>query len=274
MQENLENSTYHSLQLQFTRRLSRGFTNTTNWTWSKSLGDSGNERDPSRRNIEKQLLATDRTHQITSNGTYELPFGPGRPLLGNAPGWVSRIVERWQLGGIMNFNTGAPLSITSGISTISTTGVQPNIVGPLPNGTGKVTKLSNGVVYFDGYTQIQDPYFTNISSANGLSSAYSNKAIVNPSGQIVLVNPQPGEVGTLGYTTIKGPSSIGFDMNLIKRVRIDERKEFEFRLDAVNVLNHPNFGNPNTSINGVNTFGRITTATGARLFVVNTRVNF
>ena len=107
-----------------------------------------------------------------------------------------------------------------------------------------------------------------------MNTAFSNKAIVAPNGQIVLVNPQPGEVGTLGYATIKGPSSLGLDMNIIKRFNIDERRQFEFRLDAINVLNHPNFANPNTNINGVNTFGRITAATGSRRFVVNTRINF
>jgi hypothetical protein len=51
----------------------------------------------------------------------------------------------------------------------------------------------------------------------------------------------------------------GFDLDLIKRVRIAEIREFEFRLDAVNVLNHPIFGNPDLNINS-NNFGRITTA--------------
>src|SRR5205085_4819208 len=74
MLDNLGNSTYHSLQLQFTRRLSNGFTTTTAWTWSKSLGDSDTDagatyRDPTRRSIEKSLLGFDRAHQITSNGT-------------------------------------------------------------------------------------------------------------------------------------------------------------------------------------------------------------
>src|SRR5207253_3800965 len=59
---------------------------------------------------------------------------------------------------------------------------------------------------------------------------------------------------------------LGLDMNLIKRVKITETKEFEFRLDALSVLNHPNFGNPNLNINAA-TFGRITTATGNRTFV-------
>ena len=134
--------------------------------------------------------------------------------------------------------------------------------------------MSNGVVYFDGFTQIADPYFSNVSALNGLNTAYNNRAIVNPSGQIVLVNPQPGELGTLGYAWLRGPSSIGLDVNLIKRVKIHETKEFEFRLDAINVLNHPNFGDPATAINGNNTFGRITTASGSRSFVLNTRINF
>jgi hypothetical protein len=282
---NLGNSTYHSLQLQFTRRLTNGFTNTTTWTWSKALGDSDTDtgatyRDPTRRYLEKTLLGFDRAHQLTSNGTYALPFGTGHLLLGNAPSWVQQIVNKWQLGAVMNFNTGAPLSIATGatnatgIGTISNVAAQPNIVGALPKDLGKVTKVSNGVVYFDGYTQRQDPGFSGVSTLNGLSTAYNNRAIVDPNGQIVLVNPQPGEVGTLGLATIKGPVSLGFNMNLIKRFAIDESREFEFRLDAINVLNHPQFGNPNMNMNGNNTFGRITAATGSRRFVVNARVNF
>ena len=49
------------------------------------------------------LHGADRTHQITSNGTFELPFGTGHYLLGNAPGWVQQIVNKWQLGGILNY---------------------------------------------------------------------------------------------------------------------------------------------------------------------------
>jgi len=279
MLDNLGSSTYHALQMRFTSHFSHGFSNSTTWTWSKALGDSDSDtgatyRDPTNRSLEKTNLGFDRAHQITSNGTFELPFGTGHFLLGNAPGWIQEIVNKWQLGGILNYNSGAPLSITSGISTISTVGAQPNIVGPFPNGAGKITKLANGVVYFDGFTQIPDPGLAGVSTLNGLSTAYTNRAIVAPNGQIALVNPQPGEVGTLGYSTVKGPSSLGFDANIVKRFKIYERTEFEFRVDAINVLNHPNFGNPSTSINGNNTFGRITTASGSRSFVVNSRINF
>ena len=65
-------------------------------------------------------------------------------------------------------------------------------------------------------------------------------------------------------------------MNLVKRFKLHgETTNFEFRLDAINILNHPNFGNPTTTINGNNTFGRITTTIGGgRSFIVNTRVSF
>jgi len=288
MLDNLGSSTYHSLQMQFTQRPFRGFTNATSWTFSKAMGESdsdvgANYRDPTRRYLEKSLLSFDHTNQFTSNGTYELPFGTDHFLLGKAPGWVQNVVSKWQLGGIMNFNTGGPMSITSGIQTISTVGAQANIVGPLPSSTGKVTKVSNGVVYFDGYTQVAvDPGLSQVSPAcaasntacNGLAAGYTNKAIAGPNGQLVLVNPQPGDVGTLGLNTIRGPRSLNFDMNLVKRFKIHESKQFEIRVDAINIFNHPNFSNPVTSINST-LFGQISsTANNPRSFVINSRVNF
>src|SRR5262249_48175330 len=160
---------------------------------------------------------------------------------GNAPNWVQQIVNKWQLGGIMNFNSGAPLTITAtNTQTISNVSAQPNIVGALPSDMGKVTKVSNGVVYFDGFTQITDPGLANVTTLNSLNTAYSNKAIVAPNGQTVLINPQPGEVGTYGLMTLKGPRSLNLDLNMIKRFKLHgETTNFEFRLDAINVLNHP-----------------------------------
>jgi hypothetical protein len=274
-------STYHSMQIQMTRRLAKGFTNTTTWTWSKALGeaetDSGTTyRDPTRRAIDKRLLSYDHAQQITSNGTYELPFGTNHFLLGSAPGWVQEIVGKWQMGGILNFNSGDPLTVTSSTQTISNVNDLPNILGAFPKSTGKVTKVVNGVVYLNGYSQITDPYLSQVTSVNTLNTAFSNKAITDPSGNVVLVNPQPGQVGSLGLTYLKGPSSIQLDMNMVKRFPIHETMNFEFRVDALNILNHPNFGDPNVNIDstGASGFGRITSATGARTFVFNTRVNF
>src|SRR5207244_4795460 len=121
-------------------------------------------RDPRNRSLDKALLGFHRTHDLVSNGTFELPFGPGRPFLASAPAFMQRVTERWQLGGIFNWGSGAPLTITAPISTMtqSTTNMTPNIVGDFPKNIGKVTKVANGVIYFDGLQQIPDPWGTNV----------------------------------------------------------------------------------------------------------------
>ncbi len=101
----------------------------------------------------------------------------------------------------------------------------------------------------------------------------SNLAIRDAEGNLVLVNPEPGQLGTLGKRWITGPSSFTLDMNLIKRFKIAESKEFELRVDAINVLNHSVWANPTVDINNAN-FGRIQNKTGNRTFTINTRLNF
>src|SRR4030095_10238531 len=111
----------------------------------------------------------------------------------------------------------------------------------------------------------------------------SNKAIY-AGDTVLLSNPAPGSVGTLGRAWIEGPGHVGLDLNVIKRIKIGEQKDFELRLDAVNVLNTPYWGNPNVDINNAQ-FGRITASdvtgahnadfrSGNRRFTLNARENF
>jgi len=292
---NNQNSTYHSLNLQVTRRLTKGFATTATYIWSKAMG-AGTFVDPNNRNDAKTLQNVDHAHQISSNATYELPFGTGHSLLSNSPGWVQNIVSKWQLGGVMNYTTGGPISLTSGITTISNIGARPNVVGPIPEGFGELKKVANGVTYFDGFISVPDAQsFAQVSpncsgstaACNGLSQGYSNRAIcpgtgTTCSGPAFLVNPQPGQVGTLGQNTLRGPSAFRFDMSLVKRFKITESKQFEFRIAAVNVLNHVNFANPTSAINSTS-FGQITSTAsgvntggngGMRSFVIDSRINF
>ncbi len=284
LHSNPNSSTYHSMQVQATKRLSQGFTNQITYTLGRALGETDNDfisltpRDPNNRSLDKALLAFHRTHNVTTNGTFELPFGPNRPFLSGAPGFVQRLVERWQLGAIFSVTSGSPLTITAPISTVTqiATNMTPNIAGDFPKSSGKVTKIANGVTLFPGIQQINDPSIAGVSSANALNGSFTNKAITDSQGRLLLTSPGPGQIGTLGLRWVEGPRRVGFDANLIKRVRLSETREFEFRLDALNILNRPNFDPPaaaNLSINSAS-FGRITTATGSRRFVVNARLNF
>jgi hypothetical protein len=291
LMENDQNSTYHSLNLQVTRRLTAGFTNSTSFIWSKAMG-AGNFVDPLVHDW-KTLQTVDHKGQFSSSGTYELPFGTNHFLLGNAPGWAQRIVSQWQVGGIANYVTGGPLSFTpNGITPFSSneTG-RPNLVGPAPKGS--ITKTANGVFYFNNYTTVPDPAFAQVNpncaataACNGLALGLTNRAVVDPNNNVIMTNPLGGTKGNLQQNTVRGPGALYFDMNMVKRVKVAESKNLELRVDIVNVLNHPNFSDPGAttgmSINSTS-FGSITSLRsglntggngGMRSFILNTRFNF
>jgi hypothetical protein len=277
---NPTNSTYHSLQMQLTKRLSHGFTNATSYTWSKNMGEAATDttiaaRNPRNRSLDKALLSFHRAHIVTSNGTYALPFGPNRSFLNAGPAWVQRIVEQWQFGAIFRWSSGAPLDFTTGGANIwsSANSNTPHLLGELPK--GKLTTFNDGRLptYFPTLTQSTDPGRAAVTSVNTLVNGYDRRGIFDAQGTPLLVNPAPGEVGSLGLKIIEGPARFQLDMNLHKRIRVDETREFEFRADVVNVLNHPVFGNPNLNINS-GSFGQISTADSGRKFTLGARLNF
>ena len=310
MNTNPGSSTYHSMNLQVTKRLSHGFTHQFAYTWSRTLGEQNGDggleyQDPRNHHLNHALLGFHRTHDFRSNGTFELPFGPGRKFLNNAPGFVSRLVERWQLGGIFSWSSGAPVTITAanaettwtavpGTINLARTANTPMILGDFPKSAGKITPTASGAYYFDGYKQVTDPSISGVTPLQTLQSSFGNRALADANGNIILANPSPGTIGSLGRTWIEGPTHAGFDVNLVKRIRIAEKKEFEIRVDVVNVMNNPRWalvtGPPGANmgamdINSLN-FGRLTAAdpTGGasqaefpvanRRFTFNARLNF
>jgi hypothetical protein len=130
------------------------------------------------------------------------------------------------------------------------------------------------VEYFEGLSTQRAP-LPNLGGHARLTGRFTNQVVVDRSGNIVLRNPEPGTTGTtaLNFPGIEGPSRLGLDMALSKRVQIGEGKSFTIRADAINFLNTPQWNNPTTDINS-GTFGRITGAGGSRTFTLNARVDF
>ena len=117
------------------KRQKNGLTNQTSYTWSRSLGDAANDGvllylNPRNRSLNKTLLSFHRTHSFRTNGTFELPFGPDRQFLRSGPGLLTHLVERWQLGGIVSWVSGASLTITASTSSFTqNTGKHPSPSG-------------------------------------------------------------------------------------------------------------------------------------------------
>ena len=121
------------------------------------------------------------------------------------------------------------------------------------------------------YQRVVDPSCGNV--ATSLTVWCTNTAIADGNGKIVLQNSKPGQLGNLGLRPIYGPGSWTMDANLVKKVQIAESRNLAIRIDAANLFNHPNMGNPTLDINS-GTFGQINTKTGFRTLAGQVRLEF
>ena len=130
-----------------------------------------------------------------------------------------------------------------------------------------------GVIFFNGWKQVVDPYVAQITDVNGIRGRSSMLAITDAAGKLLLVNAQPGQLG-MAPRFLTGPGVFQLDMNLLKRFKFRERYDFNIRADAINSTNRANFSNPDTNINSL-TFGSITgTSTDPRIVVLSARLSF
>jgi hypothetical protein len=312
---NSGSSNYHSLQTQFTLRPTNGFNVQSTYTWARSMSlPSDSNTDPLNRRQDYARAFSDIRHDWRTNGTLELPLGPGKFLFGKSGGVLARALERWQIGSILNFSSGRPVTLLGGAglnygSSVSSTDpdIAVDVVGDF--------NLRNADLYWDGATNKgnlfgkNNPYFpvvdpqcpatgagqtaypSNLSCGlNAVAKVvpagtpgalqYGTDASGNPRyGVIVLQNPKPGTQGNLGQQTFEMPGTFGFDANLSKSFKISETKSLQFRMDATNVLNHPNPlpAAPAVSINSTTTtdFGYLTNSkTGNRQFQAQLRLSF
>jgi hypothetical protein len=259
-------SAYDSLQIELTRRLSGGLRMQASYTFAKGLSDfTGSSGDTNSfltlRDTHREYAQYTNTHQFLANAIYQLPFGRGRTYLRRQRGITGALISGWQVGGIVKATSGDPLSILSGRGTFNRND----------------RSASNTVDVLGGLDRDQIGDLTGIRSINGgiffFDPNLAPGSTSDPS-KVIFLNPQPGTIGSLGLSSFFGPSFFNFDLNAMKRTRINERMNVEFRAEIFNVFNNVNFGNPVTNVNDSN-FGRITTLAGRpRLMQFGLRLNF
>jgi hypothetical protein len=281
LQTNSGNTNYHSLQWQATLRPTADINLQASYTWSKLLGLNSSSPNntpapyttPFDRKADYSLQAGDRRHDFRTNGSFGLPFGPQKALLGNSSGVLARIVEDWQTSWILNLGSGSPVNIVAQ-NMLYANGV-PDIVGAFDPKTGRV-EWKDGAVsgnYFgNAYTKVRDPQCSRIAAS--LQNVCTLNAVADSSGNVVLQNPRPGTRGNLGLRAIELPGLWSLDTAMTKGFRIGESRRLRIRLDALNIFNHPYPSNPTLDINGDVPFGDISTKTGNRLFMGQVRLEF
>lgn len=219
------NANYNSLALKATRRFSRGLSIIGSYTWSKSIDNTSGIRVQGFDTLfpqnsyclacERALSAFDVRHRFVTSVLYDLPVGKGRALTVNNT-FLNGIIGDWQTGGILTLQTGVPGNV--GIGGVDNAG-SANPGYDRPNATGTSPYLDN-------------PVPSRYLSLNAFYEA--------PAGQF----------GNLGRNAIQGPGVFNIDFEVHKEFHMfyKENHVLQFRFEAFNVLNHPNWGMPSLNI--------------------------
>jgi hypothetical protein len=239
------NSDYNALVVELNRRLSHGLQLISSYTYSKSIDDNSlNSQGTVLQNSldvanGRGLSDFDARHRFVLSGFYELPFH------GN------RLVSGWEVGTIVQAQSGNPLNVTTGISNFTGTtaltaggGLRPDLLARVGTTGDPAQWFTNNVVCTP---------FAQTGITQPLCSATPNAAFALPLG----ATPAADHFGGLGRNAFTGPRFVNTDLSLVKNTKLTERLNLQFRTEAFDIFNHPNFGNPNLNPQS-SSFGRIT----------------
>lgn len=278
VQESSASSLYHALQLDVQHSMRGGLMLRAAYTFSKSLDDaSSNIRDAGRGGSifpqnsfdfvgERGLSAFHTAHRLVLSYLYDLPFGPGKPVLGQVAGWPARLIGDWAISGITVFQTGFPLTLLAGLD-VNADGVlndRPVVVGSLSALRGQAG--GEKTRYFGDPTGIVTPGRGERLDPFNPPPFYSGN-LLRPFDPRILA-PRSSFIG---------PGRNKFDLAVRKFIGLDRLRpglNAEFRAEFFNLFNHPNFADPDVVITSPQ-FGEITaTTTGGRNVQFALRIQF
>jgi hypothetical protein len=225
-------STYQGLLLTLQRQFTNGFSFQTRYTWSHSINDGavggGEANGPENvncRQCDKGPSVYDIRHNFAANAVYELPFGPGKSHL-NDEGALGRIVGGWSVSGVGIWHTGHPLTVTMNLPG--------NDTFLLPDGNDQTTQRPDIIPGVP--LTLPDPRH------NGLQ-------LVNPAAfqaPPVDANGFFTRFGNAGNGIVRALDSWQVDLALMKETKITERWSVQFAIQAFNIFNHVQLGDPGT----------------------------
>ncbi len=240
-------STYNGLGLSLERRFSEGLELQARYTWSHSINDGsvggGESNGPENVNClpcDKEPSIFDVRNNVTFNGVYDLPFGPGEPFL-NAPGVWGKVFGGWQLASIGLWHTGHPLTVSMDLSNSISNASSPFNGLPytylLPDGNDQTNQRPDVIPGVPLILHGQHPATPNNPGSPYINAAAFQAPPVDASGNFTRFGDAPnGLIRALNYWQI--------DLALTKETKITERVAMLFTVQAFNIFNHVQFGDP------------------------------
>ncbi|HEY6231219.1 MAG TPA: TonB-dependent receptor [Pyrinomonadaceae bacterium] len=243
------NSNYHSLQISAARRFSGASQINAAYTWSRNLTDSPNDRSNAPQNSynirdEYQRATLDRTHVLTINYIYELPF------FQKQEGFTGKLLGGWQASGIVVYNSGLPFSAVTSSFDAAGLGNNPALIaGNRPN-------------------LLCDP---NANAPHTWQQWFNTACFqANPTTNAGIIN----QVGSAGRGIIEGPPTKRVDFTMTKNIRFGENTQLQLRGEAFNVFNQVNFRTFASLNRTAGNFGQISTVRDPRTIQLGAKFIF
>lgn len=222
-------STYHSLQLRVEKRFQSGLSLLGAYTKAKFISDVSSDKgfagdinapiqNSNNRRLDRSLSPQDISDRLVASYVYDLPFK-------SRASWSRHLLAGWQLSGITSLQTGRPLILSNQTNNTASLGGNSR-----PNSTGQSAHLDSG--------------------QRTLNRWFNTSAFTEPA---------PFTFGNVGRTLpdVREPGLVNFDFSILKNIAIREQIRLQFRAEAFNLMNTPQFGQPGTAL-GTGQFGVIT----------------
>ena len=242
---------YQSMQVQLSRRMSKGVAFTSALTWGKAMSYQTGAQDsnvlfwagPVHRNYA--VADFDRKLNFEQTVTYELPAGKGHRYFNSGP--TSYVLGGWKVSAVVSALSGLPFTITASSSATVGTTQTVNQIGPY-----QVTHNVNhagSVAWFN-------------------TASFAAPAACAP---YTPTNPVPCALGNTGRNQFRGPGYFSDNVSLFKSFPILDKVNLETRVDAFNMTNTPAFGVPSStySASSSSNFGKISGTLGSGTGNVN-----
>jgi Carboxypeptidase regulatory-like domain len=254
------NSISHGLQVRFEKRLSHDWSMLSAYTWQHTIGQSEENEWLEPQNThnlkaERGNNGPDYRHQFTSAWSYEVPIGPKKRFLPSA-GPVRWLTEGWQLNGIVAMYSGQAFTpLLSFDPTNTGSGApRPDVIG--------------------------NPYnFSNATSVGCPSNRQTIQCWYNPAAYAVPGLAEGQSFATLfgnaGRGTLRGPAQYNVDFSVFKNFKFTESRDLQFRAEAFNLFNTPEFGLPYNAVTDTGLAGSISsTAHSSRQLQLALKLSF
>jgi len=249
----IANSSYNALETSLRKRFSHGLSFLASYTFSKSIDDASSfnmtgsaASSPGENDLAQNPfdLAAERGRSLfDARHRFVLSYQWSLPFFKDAHGWQHQALGGWQLNGIATLMSGTPFTVYDS-NDVSVQGGAPEITGFSANRPDLVP----------GQNPNSGPHNRN----NWLNTNAFQRITQDPNSPVQ-------QFGTAGRNIAQGPGYSNWDFSAFKNFRVAEGKEFQFRAELFNFLNHTNYMLPESDISNQSTFNHILSAREPRL---------